>query len=50
MELDSVKVGGTIKCVSKWIPGDEYTAEVKEIFFGLRSDIEKLHLADILPS
>lgn len=30
MELDSVKVGGTIKCVSS-DTGDEYTAEVKEI-------------------
>ena len=30
MELDNVKVGGTIKCVSS-DTGDEYTAEVKEI-------------------
>ena len=30
MELDSVKVGGKIKCVSS-DTGDEYTAEVKEI-------------------
>lgn len=30
MELDSVKVGGTIKCVSS-DTGNEYTAEVKEI-------------------
>ena len=30
MELDRVKVGGTIKCVSS-DTGDEYTAEVKEI-------------------
>ena len=30
MELDSVKIGGTIKCVSS-DTGDEYTAEVKEI-------------------
>ena len=30
MELDSVKVGGTIKCLSS-DTGDEYTAEVKEI-------------------
>ena len=30
MELDSLKVGGTIKCVSS-DTGDEYTAEVKEI-------------------
>ena len=30
MELDSVKVGGTIKCVSS-DTGDEYTAVVKEI-------------------
>ena len=30
MELESVKVGGTIKCVSS-DTGDEYTAEIKEI-------------------
>ena len=30
MELDNVKVGGTIKCVSS-DTGDEYTAEIKEI-------------------
>ena len=30
MELDNVKVGGTIKCVSS-DAGDEYTAEIKEI-------------------
>ena len=30
MELDNIKVGGTIKCVSS-DTGDEYTAEVKEI-------------------
>ena len=50
MELDSVKVGGTIKCVSS-DTGDEYTAEVKEIsdFPTADSSNGEMHLIQTVP-
>ena len=49
MELDSVKVGGTIKCVSS-DTGDEYTAEVKEISdFPTADSSNEMYLIQTVP-
>ena len=50
MELDSVKVGGTIKCVSS-DTGDEYTAEVKEFLIFLQQTVvmAEMHLIQTVP-